>query len=219
MLALMISHCSASDFSASLGMTERIIHAMLRNNEFKIFALTEAALTAVLTIAGFCFNRTAGFFALVTGGTITVFSIIFTLIRYRKIKTLISYLERICSGEYSLDVRDNKEGELSILKNEIHRVTRILREQSQMLEEDKKELAKAMSNISHQLKTPLTAMIMMSELLHDESLPKDKRQEFSSEIRIQLERMEWLISSLLKLSKLDAGTIEFKKKTYVFAGF
>lgn len=185
---------------------------MLRNREFKIFIIITAVLTAVLSAAGFYFNKEAGLFALVTGINITALCVIFTCVRYRKIQNLIGYIERICSGEYGLDVRDNTEGELSILKNELHRVTRILREQSQMLEDDKLELAKAMSNISHQLKTPLTAMMMMSDFLQDDSLPADKRSEFSSELRAQLERMEWLISALLKLSKLDAGTVEFKKE-------
>lgn len=184
---------------------------MFRNKEFKNSVIISALLTAVLSAAGFCFNKEAGIFALITGVIVTLFSAVFTALRYRKIKQLVSYLERICSGEFGLDVRDNREGELSILKNELHRVTRILREQSQMLQDDKQNLAKAMSNISHQLKTPLTAMMMMSDFLQDDNLPADKRSEFSAELRAQLERMEWLISALLKLSKLDAGTVEFKQ--------
>jgi len=124
---------------------------------------------------------------------------------------LSSYLRKIASGNYTLDMRDNEEGELSILKNEIYKVTLKLSEQSALLKQDKLRLTDAISDISHQLKTPLTSMLVMVDLLSKPELPNEKRGEFTHHIRIQLERIEWLITSLLKLSKIDAGTIQFKK--------
>ena len=133
--------------------------------------------------------------------------------RYQKLDDLSAYLHRICTGEYSLDIRDNEEGELSILKNEICKVTLRLSEQSELLKKDKIYLADAISDISHQLKTPLTSILMMTELLESPDLPEDKRLTFTRSIKKQLERIEWLVSSLLKLSKIDAGTIQFKKES------
>ena len=83
--------------------------------------------------------------------------------------------------------------------------------QAEALQKEKSELADAMSDISHQLKTPLTSMLVMTDLLCDPNLPTDKRIEFTAHIRTQLERIEWLVTSLLKLSRLDAGTITFYK--------
>ena len=131
--------------------------------------------------------------------------------RYREIEKLSGYLRQISGGDYSLDVRDNQEGELSILKNDIYKVTIMLSEQSSLLRQDKIQLTDAISDISHQLKTPLTSMMVMADLLRDEHLPETKRTEFTRNIRIQLERIDWLVSSLLKLSKIDAGTVSFKK--------
>ncbi|GGF98871.1 hypothetical protein GCM10010913_20780 [Paenibacillus aceti] len=125
---------------------------------------------------------------------------------------LSGYLRNIASGNYTLDVRDNEEGELSILKNEIYKVTLRLSEQSTLLQQDKLRLTDAISDISHQLKTPLTSMLVMVDLLSHPELPDAKRTEFTNNIRIQLERIEWLITSLLKLSKIDAGAIQFKKE-------
>ncbi|MEG6615009.1 HAMP domain-containing sensor histidine kinase [Peptococcaceae bacterium 1198_IL3148] len=122
------------------------------------------------------------------------------------------YLRQICGGDYWLDVRDNREGELSILKNDIYKVTLMLSEQRSFLQQDKIRLTNAISDISHQLKTPLTSMMVMADLLNDANLPTAKRTEFTRNIGIQLERMEWLVSSLLKLSKIDVGTIQFKKE-------
>lgn len=102
-------------------------------------------------------------------------------------------------------------GELSILKNDIYKVTLMLSEHRSLLQQDKIQLTDAISDISHQLKTPLTSMTVMADLLSDPHLPPAKRTEFTRNIRIQLERIDWLVSSLLKLSKIDAGTVPFKK--------
>ncbi|MDD4679869.1 MAG: HAMP domain-containing sensor histidine kinase, partial [Clostridia bacterium] len=112
---------------------------------------------------------------------------------------------------YFLDIRDNDEGELSILKSEIYKVTVTLREQAELLKKDKVFLANSLSDISHQLKTPLTSMFVMTDLIGDKNLPSDKRIEFTKNIKSQLERLQWLVDSLLKLSRIDAGVIEFKK--------
>ncbi|EPE61474.1 his Kinase A domain protein [Exiguobacterium sp. S17] len=136
----------------------------------------------------------------------------FTTWRYREIDQLSSYLQEIGNGNYKLDVRDNREGELSLLKSQIYKVTKMLSEQGTYLEEDKQKLTDAISDISHQLKTPLTSMTVMADLLSDPRLSDEKRNEFTHNVQVQLERMEWLVSSLLKLSKIDAGTIHFKRE-------
>jgi signal transduction histidine kinase len=137
--------------------------------------------------------------------------LLFTHWRYQEISKLSSYLRRISNGDYSFNLRDNHEGELSILKSDIYKVTLMLSENSSNLKEDKVKLMNAISDISHQLKTPLTSMMVMADLLSRSKLSEEKRVEFTRNIRIQLERMEWLVSSLLKLSKIDAGTVQFKK--------
>lgn len=156
---------------------------------------------------------------LVLGVSILLISctLIFTKWRYREIEKLSSYLKQISSGDFQLDVRDNSEGELSLLKSDIYKVTRMLSEQGAVLHEDKAKLTNAISDISHQLKTPLTSMIVMADLLRDKRLEDGKRAEFTRNLQVQLERMEWLVSSLLKLSKIDAGTIFFKKEKILVA--
>ena len=132
--------------------------------------------------------------------------LVYTHKRYRQIDRLSAYLARINRGDDSLDVRDNAEGELSILKSEIYKVTVTLKEQNELLLRDKTAMADALSDISHQLKTPLTSMFMMTDLILDAGLSEEDRRTFTGRIRLQLERLQWLVASLLKLSKLDAGT-------------
>lgn len=139
--------------------------------------------------------------------------LLFTWKRYRHIRNLSKYVRQISYGDYALDVRDNEEGELSILKNEIYKVTNTLAEQSKALQDDKVHLMDSLSDISHQLKTPLTSMTMMTDFLASPTLPEEKREEFSSLLLKQLERLDWLGTSLLKLSKIDAGTVDFKQES------
>lgn len=184
---------------------------MLRNREIKI-QLVVMCLISIAAIAAATFiSLAAAVLIFITSALLIGCSFIHTSWRYREIEKLSGYLRQISGGDYSLDVRDNQEGELSILKNDIYKVTLRLSEHSSILQQDKRKLTDAISDISHQLKTPLTSMMMMADLLSDADLPVVKRTEFTRNIRIQLERIEWLVSSLLKLSKIDAGTVPFKK--------
>jgi len=137
--------------------------------------------------------------------------IIFIVWRSKKIAELCLYLSRMTNGDWSLDIRSNKEGQLSILKNELYKVTHALTEQAAVLQNDKLELANALSDISHQLKTPLTSLGVMTDLLDDDKLPPERRCEFIASIRASQRRMEWLVLSLLKIAKLDANAAELKK--------
>ena len=184
---------------------------MLRNKEFRRLVVMLAFLFTVTTIAGFLVFPAAGIICGASALLISVAALLFTRQRYRNIQRLNAYLKKINSGDYALDVRDNTEGELSILKSEIYKVTVMLRERSEQLQKDKAALQTAISDISHQLKTPVTSMFVMTDLLLEPSLPDDRRLVFADRIRAQLERLSWLVSSLLKLSRLDARAVKFKR--------
>lgn len=184
---------------------------MIRNKEIQMLVLTMCIISIVGIIIAAFISFAATILMILTTILLIGSCLLFTRWRYREIEKLSSYLREISNGDYKLDIRENHEGELSILKNDIYKVTRMLSEQSLYLQNDKMNLTNAISDISHQLKTPLTSMVVMADLLSNATLPEAKRSEFTSNIQIQLERIEWLVSSLLKLSKIDAGTIKFKK--------
>ncbi|MEK3943979.1 sensor histidine kinase [Paenibacillus sp. FSL H3-0310] len=184
---------------------------MLRNREFRWLLLTMSTISLLAIIVTAFISSGAMGITAVTSVLLIGCCLLFTRWRYREIEKLSGYLRQISSGNYSLDVRDNQEGELSILKNDIYKVTLMLSEQRLLLQEDKIKLTNAISDISHQLKTPLTSMTVMADLLSDPDLDVEKRIEFTRKISLQLDRVGWLVSSLLKFSKIDAGTIQFKK--------
>lgn len=188
---------------------------MLRNKEIRYFVIAISAISILaIGLATVMLSFEAVLFIVIMSILFISCNLFFTKWRYQEIEKLSSYLRRITNGEYSLDVRDNYEGELSILKSDIYKVTLMLSEQGSLLKEDKIKLTNAISDISHQLKTPLTSLMLMADLLSDPQLEELKRVEFTRNIRVQLERMEWLVSTLLKLSKIDAGTVVFKKETF-----
>lgn len=139
-------------------------------------------------------------------------ALIFLKRYYRMLSGLSDYLYRVSSGVPAMDIRDNREGELSVLKNEIYKVTSRLQETAQVRQEQSRYLADSLSNISHQIKTPMTSMLVMTDLLGDENLPPEKQEAFIISLREQLKRLDWLVASLLKLSKLDADSIKFKEE-------
>ena len=140
----------------------------------------------------------------------------FLLASYRRtisaqVAGLSAYLRQIEAGDYALDVRDNGEGSFSLLKNDLYKVTVRLREQAELLQKDKTALSNLIADISHQIKTPLTSLGVLADLLAEDP-PEEDRRAFVERLRAQLGRIQWLVAALLKLARLDAGTAAFKSE-------
>jgi signal transduction histidine kinase len=138
------------------------------------------------------------------------------LVRYQRavsaqVAGLSAYLRQIDAGDYALDVRDNGEGSFSLLKNDLYKVTVRLREQAELLQKDKTALSNLIADISHQIKTPLTSLGVLADLLAEDP-PEADRRAFVERLRAQLGRIQWLTAALLKLARLDAGTAAFKSE-------
>ena len=146
-----------------------------------------------------------------------LFIINFIYIRniYKKIGKIDKYMNNILNDDYSINIKDYCEGDISNLKNDIYKMTIKLKEQSELLIKEKKYLEETLQDISHQIKTPLTSMYMINDILTNESNENIKK-EFLIKNKNQIERIEWLVTSLLKLSRLESGTIKLKKEKINF---
>lgn len=183
----------------------------MNDKEIRIILIVSSVLTAVLSVICAFFSKICAVLCLALG---IILIIVFTFVtkrRYKNLNDLNDYLSLVCKGIYDMNIDDNTEGELSILKNNLYKVITLLQSQNEYLKNDKLYLADSIADISHQLKTPLTSMMMMCELLENEENP-DKRQEFVAVINNQLSKMKWLITNILKISKLDADATEFKRE-------
>lgn len=134
-------------------------------------------------------------------------------IRKRNIQSIIKYIEELNKKNYNLQIEKNSEDELSSLSNELYKITVMLKEQAEASLKDKKALQNSLEDISHQLKTPLTSIsIMLDNIRENPNMNEHTRQKFIYEINRQIEWINWLVISLLKLSKLDSNTVTFVKR-------
>lgn len=129
----------------------------------------------------------------------------------RELDKIIDYLKELNRGNYDLKIDLNREGILSILKNEIYTTTVMLREMASREYLDKITLKENLANISHQLKTPLTSIAILVDNLCDEEVDKKTELEFLNDIKRQVDNINYLVIVLLKLSRFDANVITFKK--------
>jgi signal transduction histidine kinase len=132
---------------------------------------------------------------------------------YKRLNHIALAAKKIVEGDYSVKLYEEREGTLSILGHQFNQMSNRLQLSMEELKEEKLYLKDTIADISHQLKTPLTALKMLNDLLLEGAAEKKgKREEFLQRSKVQLERMEWLILSLLKLARIETGTIEFQNK-------
>lgn len=186
---------------------------MMKNAEVRNETLCYAAITVLTAVIAFFFSPTAGGFVLLLGIVLIAVYLVFSKRRYNRIAELSDSLDRILLGQESMLIDEFHEGELSILYSEIHKMTVRLREQADMLMNDKKGLTTAIEDIFHQLRTPMTAMNLNISLLADENLSYEKRIRITHDLKRQTAKMSWLVDSLLKMSKIDSGMAVFQKQT------
>lgn len=133
--------------------------------------------------------------------------------RNNKLNEITKYIEQINKGNYKLNIEDNTEDELSILKNELYKTTVMLKEVAENSLNDKIELKDSLSDISHQLKTPITSILIMLDNIQDnKDMDIETKSEFIKDIKREVINVRFLVESLLKLSKIDSNSINFINK-------
>ena len=131
----------------------------------------------------------------------------------KEINEVIKIIEEINNKNYSFKMKDINEEDLSLLKNEIYKTTIMLNEISEISKKDKKELEESLEDISHQLKTPLTSiLIMIDTLLDDDDMDQNTREDFLRNMKREVMNINFLVKSILKLSRLDTNTVKFISK-------
>ncbi len=141
---------------------------------------------------------------------LVLFFIKYNIKKYKDINEITKCIENINNKVYELHIDKNSEDELSILKNEIYKTTIMLKEEAENSKKDKLELKDSLSNISHQLKTPLTSILIIIDNLIDTSeMNYSMREEFLRDIKREITNINFLVGSLLKIAKLDTNTVNF----------
>lgn len=130
-----------------------------------------------------------------------------------RIKRLVIASEKVIDGDLRVRLVEQGEGYLSLLNHQFNKMTGIIKNNYDILNKEKIFLKDTISDISHQLKTPLASLVMFNDLLlENEDMPLETRREFLEKSRLQYDRIEWLIVNLLKIARIEAGAISFKKE-------
>ena len=139
--------------------------------------------------------------------------IIYDYNQSKKLKEITRYIEEINKKNYKLDIDDNPEAELSILKNELYKITIMLKEQAENSIQDKVKLKDTLSDISHQLKTPSSSiLILLDNIIDNPNMDEKTKREFINDIKRETINISFLVQAILKLSRFDANAITFINK-------
>lgn len=147
--------------------------------------------------------------------TLTIY-FTYVFIQEKKLAEINEYIKQVNNKNYSLKIEENDNSELSKLRNELYKTTVLLKETAEISEKEKENLSKSIADISHQLKTPLTSIrIMLDNIQENPDMEKSIRDDFLQEISKQIDWISSLVVSLLKIAKLDAGTIKMENKEII----
>jgi len=158
----------------------------------------------ILFFFGLSLSFNAGMLVAFTAFLGAVFLTFFLRLRKSKLKELAVDMDRLLHGDYQVRFKNYEEGETAIVANELAKITDTLQTQAEKLKNEKKDLADSIADISHQIRTPLTALTLTLETMNG--------KEEALKAKQLTRRIEWLIEALLKLSKLDAGTVKFQRE-------
>lgn len=190
---------------------------MLRNREIARFSAGVLAISAAAVAAAYCFvGDAAAACVAATVILLTCVFAVFTHARYQELSLLSSKIDAILNGDRNLSFEGMQEGELSILANELDKMVSRLYLTTDQLERESASLADSLADISHQLKTPMTSMSFMCELMktrvrESSNIDEDDARYLLGKLRsVQLlqERVRWLVSVPLKLARIDAGVVK-----------
>lgn len=191
---------------------------LLRNKEIKKYLTAALLIICLGTFAGYLISPVTACVVFATAALLSLLFVIQTVHRYRDIRVLSSRIDEILHGNELLLPEHFAEGDLEILRDEIYKLIIRLQEQAEQLTLDKRQLADALADISHQLRTPLTSVYLMTERL--KQTPDDRtRRTLLRSMDQMLSRIDWLITTLLKMSKLDAGSISFQLQECALSEF
>lgn len=182
------------------------------NPEIRRFLLITVIPSLLLCFVLSFFSKIAAVSVLTVSIFLTVSFLIFTKHRYKRINVLAETIDKILHGNDSINIKSFGEGELSVLESDVQKMLTRLRDRKDILQKERTFLADSIADISHQLRTPLTSINLILSLVEAPDISEERRGELLRELSSLITKTEYLVSVLLKISKLDAGAVQFEKK-------
>lgn len=186
---------------------------LFRNTEVRVQTLLHLGVTVIGFMVCLFLSVPAAFVLLGVSCITLAAALLLHRKRFHTIAQLCDQISSILQGSEEIMLSQFHEGEMSILSTEIHKMTTRLREQNACLQRDRRFMKEAMEDLSHQLRTPLTSMMLILGMLRQPELTKQQRMEYLQELYTLLDRMQWQIDTLLGLSRLEADAVTFRTDT------
>lgn len=182
------------------------------NPEIKKFLAVTMIPSLLLCFFAAFYSKTMSACILIVSTFLISSFLIFTKQRYKRINNLEDSIDKILHGNDTINIKTFDEGELSILESDVQKMLVCLRDQKDILQKERAFLADSIADISHQLRTPLTSINLILSLLQSTEITEERKNELFRELSSLITKTEYLVSVLLKISKLDAGVVQFEKK-------
>lgn len=186
-----------------------------RNRELALACAASAAATAAGTaVALLAWGPAAGACALVACLAATLPQVAASVARYRAISRMAAEVDAVLHGRRDVSFDRMREGELAVLASELDKMRSRLELGAEKLACERDRLADALADVSHQIKTPMTSLSLMTVLMRDRLVEQGARHEDIERLRsmgVLEERIQWLVASLLKLARLDAGAVSLSR--------
>lgn len=180
-----------------------------KNN--KHFILAYLLVSLPFAAIGFYIDLRCGILLGVFAFSVLIIAIVRELTLASKLRKICNEVERAIHKAEKLNLSNYSEGDFSILVNQISKMIRKIVESEDKLKADKKLLADSIADISHQIRTPLTSINLLTSFIANPETDEETRAEYIAKLRVQLKRIDWLVNALLKISKLEAGTADMQK--------
>lgn len=187
---------------------------MLRNKELCFQLAAQILISVIACVICVFISLTACIIVAVSSLLIIIAGLVAAKARCNKLSLLCDDIDKILNGDDSISFDSYEEGDISILKTEIGKMTTKIREQNNKLKSDKSILKDSLADISHQLKTPLTSMSIILTMLRTKELSDSDKKRYIRDLSMLISKTEWLIDTLLKLSSFEAKAITMEKKEF-----
>lgn len=183
---------------------------LLRSPDVKSSAIVQLCISLTGFVICLFFSIPAAFVLLTVSVALLVIQLRFVSKRQQRLSELCDEIDKILRGAEHVAFDMFREGELSFLSSEVHKMTVRLREQNSALQQDRQFMKEALEDMSHQLRTPLTTMTLILGMLRDPGLSRPERTGYMHEMRDMLARMQWIVETMLSLSRIEAGAVTFR---------